>query len=304
MVDYETGMADEVKIEDAGDSSDYTQYLGRITAASHTVSPDVTQGYTIGDWKPKENIDGLTTIEGSVTCSPPNLKLLQLVGTYSEDTDEGIYSISLDKILGKTTFKQQKIGDGGVATLSGFKFGSYTMRVGEDQDLEIELSGQGDDFDLDTSTTITTPSANSYDTKKYYDVKVSIDGDTVGSAASVTADYNRDLEAIKGMEDNSSRTPTEIIEKNFDHSFDIDINITNADAYSKMLDDASSPYTIQDERSDQDIVVTIDTSAGNDTYTMKNCRMEEISSDMDDSKDKRIATIRGVCRDVEISGDT
>ncbi len=301
MVDYETGMADEVKIIDAGDSSDYTQYLGRITAASHTVSPDVAQGYTIGDWKPKENIDGMTTIEGSVTCNPPNLKLLQLVGTYSEGS--GTYSISLDKILGKNTFKQQKIGDGGVATLSGFKFGSYTLRVGEDQDLEVELSGQGDDFDLDTSATITTPSST-YDTKKYYDVTVSIGGDTIGSAASVTADYNRDLEAVKGMEDNSNRTPSEIIEKNFDHSFDMDINITDADAYNKALDSSSSPYTIQDERSDQDIVITISTSAGSDTYTMKNCRMEEISSDMDDSKDKRIATIRGVCRDVEISGDT
>ncbi len=300
MTDIQTGISDEVVIEEKDSGTDITQYLGRITGASHTYRDPTDQGYGIGDWKPQEIMEGQVTIEGSVTCMPPDLQPFRLIGTYTDE--DGTYTITPDKKLTEMTFKQQKIDDGGVVTIDSFKFGSYTMRFGEDQDLEIEFSGQGKSFQLDTGSTIDTPSST-YDTRRFYDVKVAIDGETIGSVSSFTADFNRDLEAVRGLEDSSSRTPTEIIEKNFDHSFDIDINITDGDAYKHALNDTSSPYTVQDNKSTVDVTVTITTSSGSDEYQMTGCMVSEISSDMSDDAEKRIASIRGVATDVTIDGD-
>jgi len=135
------------------------------------------------------------------------------------------------------------------------------------------------------------------------DSKISIGGTTVGSVESWEMSFNRNLESFKGIEDDTDkRKPSRLIEKNYDVSFNATINIEDSTAYEETLG-GSNPYGIEDDRSDQNITVTVDTSAGSDILTVTDARFEEVSADMSNDSEKRTASLTGVAKTWDVDGD-
>jgi len=302
----ETGLSENISIKDSG-STEKADLLGIISAANHSKSEDVNQVASVGQGAQyQQNIDGLVEVTGSVTGMPPNLKCLQFLGSFTDDGD-GTYTVEPTTTLPEYTFKQQKIEGGGTATLSNFKFGSFSLSGSEGENLEVEFSGMGKDFSFDDSETISTPSVSGT-VRRFFDLKVKI-GDSpsvIGSVESFTIDFNRNLEAFKGIEDftsGSKRKPTELIEKLFDGSFNLVINITDSTAYQRAMDDTSSPYEVNDSRTDTKVQLVIDTSAGTDTLELTGARPDEVSADMANDAEKRTVTLSGVYQDWSVDGD-
>lgn len=300
----ETGLSEQISIKDSG-STEKADLLGIITAADHTKTDDVTQLASIGQGAQyQQNVDGLVEITGSVTGMPANLKALQFLGTLTDNGD-GTYTVTPDETLPEYTFKQQKIEGGGTVTMDNFKFGSFSLSCSEGENMELELSGMAKDFQEDESETISTP-AVSGTVRRFFDTKVKMSGSVVGSLDSWTVDFNRNLEAFKGIEDFDSgdkRKPTELIEKLYDISFNFEINITDHTAYKEAMDSSSSPHTINDNRGNTTVEVVIDTSAGTDTLQLTNSRPDEVSSDMANDAEKRTVTLTGVAQDWQVDGD-
>lgn len=300
----QTGVTDEIILEDSG-NTDITDELGVITSASHTVNQPVDQRRSIGQGaKPVTNLDNLAEITGGIECQPPKLEILKVFGSYT-DNGNGTYTVTFDDTLPTHTFKQQKVDSGGTVTLTGFKFGSFSLSVSENETLSLSMDGQGTDFSNDTSETISTPSGD-FSARQFFDCKLDIDGTNVGSVDSATIDLNRSLNAFKGIEDDASgekRLPTEIIEENFELSFNIVINIENNRAYEEALDDTSSPLEVQDSRSNVPITLIVETDAGTDDFKLTGCLVDEVSSDQENNGQKRTATITGVAQDGTIDGD-
>jgi len=302
----ETGITEEIKLQEKSEGSEVlTNKLGLIQSATHTVSQSVETLASIGQGaKPQANVDGVAQIEGGVTCNPSNLEILELFGTFTDNGD-GTYTVSPDDTLPSFTFKQLKVSGGGTASLDGFKFGSFSLSAENEGRLELTADGQGTSFKFDDSETITTESPET-DVRKFFDAQISIDGSTVGSVESFTIDFNRDLEGFKGIEDDAAgekRTPTEIVEKIFDLSFDIVINIENGRAYEEGLGDNSSPYEVQDDRSNVDIKITVDTSAGSDEFKVFDALAEEVSAEQNNEGEVLTATVTGVAQDWQVDGD-
>jgi hypothetical protein len=171
--------------------------------------------------------------------------------------------------------------------------------------LELAADGQGTTFKFDDSETITTEAPDTQ-VRKFFDAQVSMDGTTVGSVDSFTVDFNRDLEAFKGIEDDAAgekRTPTEIVEKIFDVAFDIVINIENGRAYEEALGDSSSPYEVKDDRGNITVTVTVDTPAGTDDLELQGARPEEVSAEQNNEGEVLTASVSGVAQTWTVNGD-
>lgn len=300
----ETGLSEQISIKDSG-STEKADLLGIITSASHTKTDDVTQQASIGQGaKYQQNTDGLIEVTGNVSCMPPNLKALEFFGTFTDNGD-GTYTVTPDSTLPEFTFKQQKIDGGGTVSLDSFKFGSFTLSCSQGDNLELDMDGQGKDFSFDDSETITTPDVSGT-VRRFFDTKIKIGGTVVGSVDTFSIDFNRNLEAFKGIEDFSSgdkRNPSEIIEKLFDVSFNLTINITDSTAYQEAMDDSNSPYEVNNDRSDTTISLVIDTSAGTDTLELSSARPNEVSADMANDAEKRTVDLNGVAQDWTVNGD-
>lgn len=302
----QTFTADEATLQTTSGNNERLDLFGHLKNISHTSSSDVNQSYSIGQGGAAQALtDGLQTNEAALTGQPPNLECLRVFGSYS--VSSGTYTITPDDSLSTYTFKQQKVDGGGVVTLKEFKFGSYSLSIDSNANISVETDGQARVFDgYDDSETITTPSPAGAP-REFFHATLKIDGTAVGSIEGFTQDFNRSLEAIKGIEDDSAgnkRQPTAIIEKLFDVSGNIVVNIENSRAYEEFLDDSSNPYKLQDDRTEVDIALEIDTSAGSDTHTVKGCLFEEISAEMNDDGDKRTASLAFVGRTWETTGDT
>lgn len=301
-----TGISENIKVvEKSGGSTNITNRFGLLLNASHTVTqPTETRGSIGSGAQPPATIERVAEINGSITSNPAKLRVLEIFGNFNDNGD-GTYTVNPTDNLPTYTVKQQKVSGGGTATLDDFKFGSFSLSAEEDGELELVVSGQGLDFQFDDSETITTETPDK-NVREFFHATVKIDGTAVGSVESFTVDFNRSLESFKGIEDDAAgekRLPSVIIERLFDISYDIVINVENGRAYEEALGDSSSPYTVQDSRSDVNIEIELDTADGSDTFQLTNSRAEEIDSEQTNEAEKVTATITGVARDWQVNGD-
>lgn len=302
----ETGISENIKVEEkSGGSTNITNRFGLLLSATHTVTqPTETRGSIGSGAQPPATIERVAEISGGITCNPPKLRVLEIFGNFTDNGD-GTFTVNPTDDLETYTFKQQKVSGGGTATLDDFKFGSFSLSAEEEGELELSVDGLGLDFTFDDSETITTESPDK-NVREFFHAVVKFDGTAVGSVESFTVDFNRSLESFKGIEDDAAgekRKPTAILEKLFDISYDIVINIENGRAYEEALGDSSSPYDIQDSRSDIDIDIEIDTADGSDTLTLVNTRSDEVTAEQTNDGEKLTATITGVARDWQVNGD-
>jgi len=301
----QTGITDEILLEETGGGTDITQFLGPITGAGHTVTQDVNQRKSIGQGvKPVTNLDTVAELQGSLDFQPGDMQWLQLFGSFTDNGD-GTYTVTLDQTLDQYTFKQQKVDDGGTVTLDNFTFGSFTLDVGEGDTMSVSVDGQSTDFQNDTTETITTP-AVTQEPRQFFQCYVEIGGTAVGSVDSASIDHNRSLQQFKGLEDDADgrkRLPTEIIPSDFSLSYSLVVNIENNRAYEEALDDTTSPLEIQDSRSDTTVTLVVETEAGTDRLELTGALFDEVSADMENNGEKRTATITGVALDATVNGD-
>jgi len=302
----ENFIADEATLQEFSGGTEKIPLFGHLKNISHTSNADVNQSYSIGQGGAAQSLqDGLQTNTAALTGEPPNLEVLQVFGDYTDNGD-GTYTVVPADNLPRYTFKQQKIDGGGVITLDEYKFGSYSLSVESNGNISLETDGQARVFGgFDENETITTPEPAG-NPREFFHATLKIDGTAVGSIESFSQDFNRNLEAIKGIEDDSAgnkRQPTAIIEKLFDVSGSTIVNIENSRAYEEFTGDTSSVYELQDERTEVDIELEIDTTAGTDTHTVKGCLFEEISAEMNDDGEKRTVSLAFVGRTWETNGD-
>lgn len=302
----QTGISENIKVEEkSGGNTNITNRFGLLLNSSHTVvQPTETRGSIGSGAQPMATIDRVAEISGDIVCNPPKLRILEVFGNFIDNGD-GTFTVNPTDTLETYTFKQQKVSGGGTVTLDDFKFGSFSLTAEEDSELELTLDGQALDFSASDSETITTETPDK-NVREFFNAVVKIDGTAVGSVESFTVDFNRNLESFKGIEDDAAgekRKPSVIIEKLFDISYDITINVENLRAYEEALDDSSSPYEIQDSRSNVDIEIVLDTADGQDTLTLSNTRSDEVSSEQSADVDKVTATITGVAQDWQVNGD-
>jgi len=301
----QTFIADEATLEDSG-SNEIIDKFGHLKTIAHTLTQPANQSYSIGQGGAAVSLtEEVMELTGTLNGEPPNLECLQVFGTYTDNGD-GTYTVTPDDQLPTYTYKQQKVDGGGVATLSEYKFGSYSISVDSNGNLSVETDGQARVWDgFDDSETITTPTPAG-NPREFFHATVKIDGTAVGSVESFSQDFNRNLEAIKGIEDDAAgnkRQPTAIIEKLFDVSGSIVVNIEDSRAYQEALDDSSSPYELQDTRTEVPIVLEIDTPAGTDTHQVTGCLFDEISAEMNADGEKRTASLAFVGRTWQTNGD-
>lgn len=304
MVDVQTGIIEELSIKDSG-STERADLLGIVSNATHDPQFPVTQMPSIGQGaKYQQNIDQVGEYTGSVTCMPHTLKALRFFGSYTDNGD-GTYTIDPSEALDEYTMKQQKVDGGGVATLDKFKFGSFSLSAAETSDaMELSMDGMARDFKFDTTETINTPDVGGT-ARIPQETKVKMGGVVVGSVDTWTFDHNRNLEAFKGIEDfdtTDKLKPSQILEKMFDNSYTIIINIEDGRAYSEAMDQTGDVYEIG-SRTNTDIDIVVDTAAGTDTLTLSGSRAQEITAEMANDAEKRTATVAGVALDWQVNGD-
>jgi len=300
----QTGISEDIEILDNG-STDITDLFGVNTLASHNVEQETTPVPSIGQGtKPVATTDGVATIQGSITCQPSDLRVLQVFGSFTDNGD-GTYTVTFDEKLPAHTFKQEKVDGNGTAELQGFKFGSMTLSVEEDGVLTLDASGLGNDFEFDESASVDTASPN-LGPREFFQTSLSIDGTSVGSVESVEINMERELSSEKGIEDDAQgekRTPTAILETAFNLDMVAVVNIENQRAWEEALGDTSSPYEPVDNRAPVPATLTVETPNGTDTVTLSGFLPEEVSSEMANDGEKRTATLAGTLQDITVDGD-
>lgn len=302
----QTFIADEATLQEFSGGTERIDLFGHLKTISHTLNQPANTSYSIGQGGAAQALtEDVIELSAQLNGEPPNLECLRVFGDYTDNGD-GTYTITPADQLPRYTYKQQKISDGGVATVDEFKFGSYSLSVDSNGNLSVETSGQARVWGgFDDSETISTPSPAG-NPREFFHATVKIDGTAVGSVESFNQDFNRNLEAIKGIEDDAAsekRQPTAIIEKLFDVSGSMVINITNSRAYQEALDDSSSPYELQDTRTEVPITLEVDTTAGTDEHTVTGCLFDEISAEMNADGEKRTASMAFVGRTWQTDGD-
>lgn len=301
----ETFIADEATLQD-GSSNERLDLFGHLRQVSHAVNQPTETSHSIGQGGAAlELVDNVAEISATLNGDPPNLECLRVFGSYTDNGD-GTYTVSPTDELPTYTFKQQVVSGGGTATLSGFKFGQFTLSIDTGGSISVETEGQALDWDgFDDSETITTPDPAG-GPRRFFDATIKADGTAIGSLESFSQDFNRNLESIKGIEDDASgekRTPTAIVEKLYDGSGNMVVNVENSRAYEEALGDSSSPFTVQDDRSEVNVEVEIDTPAGTDTVTLTGVLFEELSHEKTDDGEKRTVSLSFAYRTWRVDGD-
>jgi len=300
----ETGITDEIILEQ-NDDTDITDELGVIISSSHTLTQPASATQSVGQGtKGVELVEGVSTVEGSITSQPPNLEITKVFGTFTDNGD-GTYSVTFDDQLPTHTLKHEVVDAGGTVTVSGLKFGTMTLEFTRNDPLQLEITGNATHFQNDISETITTPDPNA-NSRQFFDCKLRIDGEIVGSVDSARIELDRGLSNFKGAEDDAEgekRLPTQIIETTFDLTSNIVVNITNNRAYEEAVGTAHDPYTVQDDRNPVDATLVIDTDAGQDEMQLLTTLFTEVSAQKQNDGEKRTATLQGRSLNCKVEGD-
>ena len=240
MVDRKTGITDEVQIINSSSSTDITDQLGVVQSAGWNIEENINTLPSVGNGANiKEIADGLIVPNVSLSLAVPDFRALQLMGSLSDGT------ITFDDILPTFTQKMQ-VGNGTVLEVTGAKYGNVTINLSRDDFITMEFEGVGTSFQF-TSDTIST-SLTTNEILNWFNGQYKIDGAAVGSVDSCSINYSRNLEPVKGVQSDSSRTPDEIIEKIKEITSDSTIEITDDTAWKKVHDESTLPIDPQDSR--------------------------------------------------------
>lgn len=300
MTDRKSGISDKALVEDSG-GSEITDDIGWVDTASHTITNNSEKKASVNSGSSYAYIlDGQIDVEGALTARILDLKALKLLGTYEEDTEAGTWEVSLDDELPTHTFKQ-KITEGTDRTilLKDFKFGRAVIRLNKGEEVTIDFEGMGKDAEV--QETDISPTEPSDEPLSYLDATVKIGGTAVGSLDSGSITYTRSLEAVRGIEDTSARTATELIEKLKDFTFDLTFEITDGEAWERAFGTSSYPLSTQEDRDNTTVSIVLGDTEG--TIELSDARANDVENELASDGEIRTATITGDALDATVSGD-
>lgn len=281
-----TGISDKVKILDSGSSE---VSFGFIQSASHRIDNRMeTRAGVGGGTSYQYHFDRVVEISGSIDTFPTSLEILKIFGSYSSG------SVTFTDTLPEHTIQMNTDGSNYIE-ITGAKFGSFTLEITKGEEVKLSVDFMGKSAEVKSGTI--SYSMPSVDPLNFLDAKVKIGGSYVGSLETTTIKYNRDLEAVRGIEnvsDGDKRKPSEIIEKLKNITFDMTIEITDNTAWTQVMGGS----TIQDSRSD--VTIVIETANGDITIT--GCRVNDLDSDKGADGEIRTAKISGNALGMSVSG--
>lgn len=295
MPSRKTGVTDEINIVEESGSTDITGDLGLIQSAGWDIDDPAERGNSVGGGTTTEQfVDGLIIPRCSLSVAVPDWEALKLLGTY----DSGAGTISLDDTLPKFTFKAQATSDE-VLEITGVKWGRATINASTGDMVTIDFEGIGTDFSFDTGTIDTTIRGDTV--ANWIDIEYQIANSAVGSVDSMSATYERSLEAVRGIESQSTpkRVPDEVIEKMKDIQSNSTIEITDATAWKEVHDDDTLPVEPVDSRSNVDVAFVID---GGGTLNLTGGKFENESGDMSDDNEIRTVETSYIGQDADVEG--
>ena len=284
----QTGISDQVKVLD---STPAEVSFGWIQGASHRIDNRMeTRGAIGGGADFQYHLDKVVETTGTIETFPTSLEILKVFGSYSQG------SITFTDTLPEHTI-QMNTDSGNYIEISNAKFGRFSLEITKGEEVRLSVDFMGKSAETKSgSISYTLPTSSPLN---FLDAKVKIDGSYVGSVESVSVEYNRDLEAVRGIENISSgdlRKPSEIIEKMKAISFNITIEITNGTAWNQVMGGS----TIQDSRSDITIVI----ETGNGDITLTGSRVNDLDADKGADGEIRTVKISGNALDISVSNIT
>jgi hypothetical protein len=273
--------------------TDITDDLGYIESAGYDIRNNHEDYPSInGGTKYQYTLDGVCEIDGTLSVSILDFKALKLMGTL-----DGSWEVTLDDTLPSFTFKTvNEVGK--LMNLNDFKFGRVTVRFNKtEKRITADFEGKGLSYEITTGAI--SPSVPSTIPLQSLDLSVKLGDTAVGSVASGTITYDRELEAVRGIESTSAgdkRKATALIEKLKNFEFDLEIEVTDSTPWTKAL----GGTVIQDTRTDTTLDLIGSDTQG--TIALTGVRAD-VSQEL--TAGAEIVTVRltGTAKDATITGD-
>lgn len=298
MADIKNGISDEINIIEKSGSTDITAELGLIENGGWEFTFGESRESSVGRVPNFEAaIEEMAELNVSLSIKAPSLKAMKLMGSYSEDSGAGTWTVDLTDFLPEFDMKLQ-VTDSKVLRCVDIKWGEATISVGKEEAVVIEFSGMCLDAEV-LDETISTPEPAS-DPAKWIDAELLIDSTKVAAIDSASITYTRDLEAVTHV-GAKSRMPQKIIEKMKDFTYDMTIEITDTQAWEETFDGASFPLTAPDGEK-QEIAAAMQLLDTQGSFEVQESKITDNSGEVADDAEIRTVDISGQGNKAVIEG--
>lgn len=320
-----TGLADAVQVQDDSGDDLFDSIDVNISGASHDVTIPSDRLASIGSGADYvARADQPVEVTGDISLRAISLKPFEMIGSRSDDGDVYTIEPTTDDVLPEWEFVQQVTDDetirmGGYddsgdepSVEEGFKFDEATINIEKDSPVTLDFSGVGLFAEVREETIETNNST--LDPENWLDAHVEIDGEEVGSVDSAEVTIARDAEAVRGIEnqkENYKLLATQVVEMMRDVSFNMTIEITDAQAWEEVFDDDSTPLYASDDREEVQINIVLgDRDDGDETEYSKggelqveNALVTNATADLSDDAEVRTVDIEGNARGWTVKGE-
>jgi len=298
MADIKNGISDEINIIDKSTSSNITAELGLIEQGGWDFTFDESRESSVGRVPTFEAaIEQMADLSVSLTIKAPSLKPMKLMGSYSEDTQAGTWTVDLTDFLPEFDMKLQ-VTESKTLNCIDIKWGEATVRVGKEEAVIIEFSGKCLDAEV-LDTTISTPEPAS-DPAKWIDAELLLDATKVAAIDSASITYTRDTEAVTHV-GAKSRMPQKIIEKMKDFTYDMTIEVVDTQAWEETFEDSSFPLTSPDGEKNE-IAAKMDLTSTQGSFEVQESKITDNSGEVADDAEIRTVDISGQGNKAVIEG--
>jgi len=307
----ESGISEQLEFIDEN-STDRTSEFGVYSTASFRIEDPVTPEYGIdNDGTPQALLDGPLNFQASLTCKPFSLKILRIMGDYTEDSNAGTWEVTFPAELPEhNTLRGQILGldEDRFFEFRNFKIGNWELEAttGDGAVLLTFDPILARDGDLQSGT-VSQDDPDQTVPIQWSDYAVRFDGSSIGTVQSATPSMDRDIQNEHGIVDQSgadARKPQHISEGQFTIEPTITVKVTDDQPIRESLDDDSLPLTPQGSRTEIPevrLANTADSTRGD--IVLENVKATLQGFETQEEKDTRTIAMDLTARNVRITGD-
>lgn len=307
MGDRYTGIEQEFLLTRTDTNTDITSKLGNLANISYSVDLGTEPRNSIGQGPTlQEAVDQAVSISVSIDCEPPTLEALEVVGSVTEDTETGTYTVTLDDKLPKMKAEIQ-VTETKTMVIEGIKFDGFELNAQNNGVLEVTFNegsnGNATSAQLEDRT-ISTPEPDGKP-ESYLDINALIDNEAVESAESISISYSRNVQSRRGIQDKTGtdrRLPDEITEGSKEFSWSSTVEITGDLAFRKLFNQSS--YPLQFEETSSQIPFKVQMSNTGGEIELTGGRVIDTGGELVNDDDVRTVDISGDALSATITGDT
>jgi hypothetical protein len=230
-----TGIVDQVKLTNSVPAE---VSMDHIISCSCSIDNQSKPAGCIGQGSAYQyHQDGMVLVSGSIETEIVSLKILQLMGTYSAG-----WSVTLDDTLPAFTLAMNETATE-LLTLTGVKFGKVSLDFKEGEAIKATFDYQALTHASTTATvTYTKPSSAAL---MWTSAKAKFGSTYVGAVSSGNITYDRSIESKRGIENQSDRNPSQIVEKMKNFTFNLTIDITDDVAWDLVDTRTATTLTLE-----------------------------------------------------------